>query len=169
MTKPNKNERGRYPTWIALNCVLRKDTQSNWREKQVSICVLCDAFCSHTALPRAKGQRRAPAPRQRYILPQNEQPQRQQGDHSRHTVDTGGEGRTLSGLITLRWTCRGVMKIRQRQRNYPLDHRSTYGTWPLCGGGQRRARCSTRIHRTRQHAHQPSAALITDALARRLT
>ena len=51
----------------------------------------------------------------------------------------------------------------------PLDHRGPHGAWPLCGGGQRRARCGTRIHRTRQHAHQPSAALVTDALARRLT
>ena len=40
---------------ITLDCVLRKGNQSNWSEKQARICVLCDAFCSHTALPRAKG------------------------------------------------------------------------------------------------------------------
>ena len=51
----------------------------------------------------------------------------------------------------------------------PLDRRSAHGTWPLGGGGQRRARCGTRVHRTRQHAHQPSATLATDALERRLT
>ena len=50
-----------------------------------------------------------------------------------------------------------------------LDDRSTHSTWPLSSGGQCRARCCTRIHRTRQHAHQPSATLVTDALARRLT
>ena len=31
---------------ITLDCVLRKGAQSNWREKQARICVLCDAFCS---------------------------------------------------------------------------------------------------------------------------
>ena len=51
----------------------------------------------------------------------------------------------------------------------PLDHRGPHGTWPFCDGGQRRARCGTRIHRTRQHAHQPPTALVADALARRLT
>ena len=50
-----------------------------------------------------------------------------------------------------------------------LDDRSTHGTWPLSGSGQCRARCCARIHRTRQHAHQPSATLVADALARRLT
>ena len=40
---------------ITLDCVLRKGAQSNWREKQARICVLCDAFCSHTALPPVKG------------------------------------------------------------------------------------------------------------------
>ena len=35
---------------ITFDCVLRKGTQSNWREKQARIYVLCDAFCSHTAL-----------------------------------------------------------------------------------------------------------------------
>ena len=34
---------------IALDCVLRKGAQSNWSGKQARICVLCDAFCSHTA------------------------------------------------------------------------------------------------------------------------
>jgi hypothetical protein len=48
-------------------------------------------------------------------------------------------------------------------------HRSPHGTWSLCDGGQRRARCGTRIHRTRQHAHQPPTALVSDAMARRLT
>ena len=43
----------------------------------------------------------------------------------------------------------------------PLDRRSAHGTWPLGGGGQRRARCGARIHRPRQHAHQPSATLVT--------
>ena len=51
----------------------------------------------------------------------------------------------------------------------PLDHRGPHGTRPLCGGGQRRARCGPRIHCTRQHAHQPLTALVTDALARRMT
>ena len=41
----------------------------------------------------------------------------------------------------------------------PLGHRSAHSTWPLGGGGQRRARYYIRIHRTRQHAHQPSATL----------
>ena len=40
---------------ITLDYVLRKGTQSNGRGKQARICVLCDAFCSHTALPRVKG------------------------------------------------------------------------------------------------------------------
>ena len=40
---------------ITLDCVLRKGTQSNWSGKQARICVLCDAFCSNTALPRVKG------------------------------------------------------------------------------------------------------------------
>ena len=40
---------------ITLHYVSTKGTQSNWSEKQARICVLCDAFCSHTALPRAKG------------------------------------------------------------------------------------------------------------------
>ena len=39
---------------ITLDCVLRKGNQSNWPEKQARIWVLCDAFCSHTALPRVK-------------------------------------------------------------------------------------------------------------------
>ena len=34
---------------------------------------------------------------------------------------------------------------------------------------RRRARCRTRIHRARQHAHQPSETLATDTLSRRLT
>lgn len=50
-----------------------------------------------------------------------------------------------------------------------LDYRRAHGTWPLGGGGQRRARRGARIHRSRQHAHQPSATLVSDALARRLT
>ena len=37
---------------ITVDYVLKKGTQSN---KQARICVLCGAFCSHTALPRAKG------------------------------------------------------------------------------------------------------------------
>ena len=40
---------------ITLDYVLRKGTQSNGSGKQARICVLCDAFCSHTALPRVKG------------------------------------------------------------------------------------------------------------------
>jgi len=40
---------------ITLDYVLRKGTQSDWWEKHARICVLCDAFCSHTALPRGPG------------------------------------------------------------------------------------------------------------------
>ena len=39
---------------ITLDYVLRKGTQSNWSGMQAMICVLCDAFCSHTALPRLR-------------------------------------------------------------------------------------------------------------------
>ena len=46
--------------------VLRKGAQSNWGEKQARICVLCDAFCSHTALPRAKGMHQ---PRDSAVFP----------------------------------------------------------------------------------------------------
>ena len=65
-------------------------------------------------------------------------------------------------------TCAGTYHLVISDRT-SLDRRSAHGTWPLGGGGQRRARCGTRIHRTRQHAHQPPATLVTDALAWRLT
>ena len=65
-------------------------------------------------------------------------------------------------------TCAGTYHLVISDRT-SLDRRSAHGTWPLGGGGQRRARCGTRIRRTRQHAHQPPATLVTDALAWRLT
>ena len=51
----------------------------------------------------------------------------------------------------------------------PLDDRCAHCTWPLRSGGQCRARCRTRIRRTRQYAHQSSETLVIDTPARRLT
>ena len=81
---------------ITLDYVLRKGTQSNWSGKQARICVLCDAFCpTHSA---ATSQRRAPAPRQRCIFPQNKQPQRQQAAGVRaYSKQAGTDGGGRSG------------------------------------------------------------------------
>ena len=57
-TGPAALGRAQHASVLRLRPVERggqKGTQSNWREKQARICVLCDAFCSHTAPPRVKG------------------------------------------------------------------------------------------------------------------
>ena len=88
---------------IALDYVLRKGTQSNWREKQARICVLCDAFCLHlhTALPRVKGVHQ---PRDSAVFPlqtnnrssssskQQKQPAPLPPKHHRQRTGTGDEG-----------------------------------------------------------------------------
>ena len=82
---------------ITLDYVLRKGTQCNWRERQARVCVLCDAFYSHTALPRAQGVHQ---PRDSAVFPlkTNNHNSNEQGDclgkragEGRHAA-AGGKG-----------------------------------------------------------------------------